>query len=497
MTEVADRVPLRGRDDLSIYWDNHLRVAFEQSAGHDLPAMVEASLAHVLMLERCGTLPEDRAVRLLVGLRRLWDDWGTGIESPWFDGTSEDPYYYLEHRLAEACGIERADLDVQLARSRNDLDSGVFRMILRRMVLDELDLLLQLVADTTDATIKTIEAVIVGYTHRRPAQPTTIAHVLSGLSDAWLSQASGLLGAYDELNVSPLGGAAFAGTDLEVDAGLVAELLGFDTAYTASYEAIAGAEHLMRLAAEQARIGATAARWSRVLLEWMEKGWVKTPLAYTQGSSIMPQKVNPVVCEHIVSMGGAGVADLTATYTNITQAWYEDSNNATTDVQQHLWRSADRVLRTLRLLDGLMVELGVKTLPTSADIVATGATTTAVAEALAARGVPWRGAHSLVGRLVRAASPLDWTDAMVTEALSQAGLDTGLTETILIAGQRPEQVLDRTQPGSPGRNAIRAATDTVRARLALLQAATSKRRQQLDRARGELIGQVDSFIAAH
>lgn len=492
---MSDRVPLKGRDDLSIYWDNHLRVAFEQSAGHDLPAMVEASLAHVLMLERCGTLPADRAARLLVGLRKLWDDWGGGLDSPSFDGTSEDPYYYLEHRLAEACGIERADLDVQLARSRNDLDSGVFRMILRRMVLDELDLLAQLIGDTADKTEETVDAVIIGYTHRRPAQPTTIAHVLSGLSDAWLSQAQGLLGAYDELNVSPLGGAAFAGTDLAVDADMVADLLGFDSSYTSSYEAIAGAEHLMRLAAEQARIGATAARWSRVLLEWMDKGWVATPLAFTQGSSIMPQKVNPVVCEHLVSMGGAGVADLSATFTNITQAWYEDSNNATTDVQQHLWRSADRIVRTLRLLDGLMLELAVKDLPSTDEIVASGATTTAVAEALAAKGVPWRGAHSLVGRLVRTSSPLDWDEAMVAAALAESSLAATLAATVLTAGQHPEQVLVRTQPGSPGRAPIAHATAAVRDRVAFLRIDIDRRRHQLDTARETLLAAADAFVA--
>lgn len=484
---APERVPLRGREDLSVYWDNHLGVAFEQSAGHDLPAMVEASIAHVIMLERCGTLPRDRAARLLGGLHSLWDAWGAGIGSPDFDGTSEDPYYYFEHRLAEACGIERAELDVQLARSRNDLDSGVFRMILRRMVLDEIDLLLQLIGDTADKTDATVEAVIIGYTHRRPAQPTTIAHVLSGLSEAWLTQVAGLLSAYDELNLSPLGGAAFAGTDLAVDADMIAGLLGFDSAYVSSYEAIAGAEHLMRLAAEQARVGATAARWSRVLLEWMDKGWVTTPLAFTQGSSIMPQKVNPVVCEHLVSMGGAGVADMTATYTNITQAWYEDSNNATTDVQQHLWRSADRVRRTLRLVDGLMLELTVKDLPAGTDIVATGATTTAVAEALAAHGVPWRGAHALVGRLVREAPPSDWDPDMLQASLMDAGLDPTLAENILYACQRPEMILDRKQPGSPGREPIRRTVQHVRDRGAALLAEVERRRRRLDDARSSLL----------
>ena len=165
---AAERVPLREREDLSIFWDNHLRVAFEQAAAHDLPAMVEASLAHVLVLRRTGALTPERADLLLRGLLTLWDElgpepgrtsWTPRLASPVFDGSVEDPYYFLEQQLARACGIETADLDVQLARSRNDLDAAVFRMILRRMVLDELDLLLQLVDDTAERTDATVDAV--------------------------------------------------------------------------------------------------------------------------------------------------------------------------------------------------------------------------------------------------------------------------------------------------------------------------------------------------
>ena len=102
--EAGRRAPLRDRDDLSIYWDNHLRVAFEQSAPHDLPAMVEASLAHVTMLRETKALPQPRADRLLRVLLTLWQRWGDAepsedwrprVASHPFDGSVEDPYYYL------------------------------------------------------------------------------------------------------------------------------------------------------------------------------------------------------------------------------------------------------------------------------------------------------------------------------------------------------------------------------------------------------------------
>jgi len=491
------RVPLRTREDLSIYWDNHLRVAFQESAPHDLPAMVEASLAHVLMLRETGALPAQRADRLLAGLHVLWEElgpepgrtsWRPRVASYPFDGSVEDPYYYLEQQLARACGIETAELDVQLARSRNDLDAGVFRMILRRGILDVADLLLQTASDVVAQARVLDGALIIGHTHRRPAQPTTIGHVLSGLAEALLSQAQDLVGIYDEMNVSPLGSAAFTGTDVPVDAQRVADLLGFRSTFTASYEAVAGAEHFMRLAALHGRVTATAARFARVLQEWMNLRWVRTPASFSQGSSIMPQKQNPVVLEHMVSMAGATNADMMAVYTTIAAGWYEDSNNATTDVQKQLWASTDRVERLLRLYDGVIGELEVEQLPSEADIVRSGATTTAVAEALARHEVPWRAAHDVVGTLFRAGDPLTWTPAQVAAALADAGLaDEALVDVVMSSGREPSRVLDRTQPGSPGRAAVHAALDVAEGRARALAGEFAARRRHIDRARERLL----------
>lgn len=479
---------LKDREDLSVFWDNHLRVAFEQSARHDLPAMVEASIAHVIMLHRCGSLRGKRAAVLLRGLHQLWEQWQDPSSLPTrFNGVSEDPYYFLEHELALACGISSDDLDVQLARSRNDLDSAVFRMILRRMVLEEVDLLVQTIQDTCDRAAETSSAVIIGMTHRRPAQPTTIAHVLMGLAESMRIQTNGLLRAYDELNQSPLGGAAFAGTDIPIDEGVVADLLGFDGTVPSTYYGIAGADHFTGLSGQQARVLGTCARWARVLQEWMSLKWVTTPLDFTQGSSIMPQKVNPVVCEHLVSMAGTGLSLMQAAYTNVTQSWFEDSNNATTDIQVHLWNLHDVVRRSLRMIDGLMRELAIDELPTTEEIIDSGATTTAVAEALAIHGAPWRGAHGAVGELVRISSPRRWRSDQVIDALDHHHVDASLAQVVLEAGQNPAVILERTGAGTPGLLPMREAISNARHAARELQTAADSRRSHLDDSRRRLL----------
>ncbi|WP_230085472.1 lyase family protein [Arthrobacter sp. AQ5-05] len=483
------RPELKDRPELSIYWDNHLRVAFEEAAPHIYPAMVEASLAHVYMLTHQNILPQSRGKLLLQGLLALWKKTQDGEQEFHFDGSVEDPYYFLEQQLAHECGIPTSELDVQLARSRNDLDAGVFRMVLRRQLLEQTALVIQCAADAAAQADVHAESLIIGFTHRRPAQPTTIGHVLAGLSEAMLSQATEMLSIYAELNVSPLGSAAFTGTDLPIDSDLVGRLTGFDSSFTSSYEAVAGAEHFMRLAAVQARITATGARFSRVLLEWMTFKWVQTPTPYTQGSSIMPQKKNPVVLEHMVSMAGATAADMAASYANIGSAWYEDSNNATTDVQKHLWRAGDRVVRFMRMLDGLLLDLEIWQLPDPAEIVALGTTTTAVAEALAAHGIPWRAAHDIVGQLVRQHAPADWTGDDVCAAFENAGqkATAGLVEMTLSAGQQPELILQRHQIGSPGIAAVRENAAASQDRASALGRKVRERLTLLEETRDGLL----------
>jgi argininosuccinate lyase len=467
---------------LTTYQQHHLRVTFEHHVSHLYGPMVKASEAHVVMLAERGLIPAESAARMLRGLITLRQD---RPEALTYDGSVEDVYFTLEKRLAAAAGIPTSELNVQLARSRNDLDAGVFRMVLRDQLLRVLAAIGEAGGVLLDRADQYADVVVIGYTHRRPAQPTSIGHVLAGYAEALAGEAAAYASLLAEMNRSPLGSCAFAGTDLDIDPRRVSELLGFDELVVNSYEAVAGADHLMRTAALNAQSLATGARLARTLMDWLTWEWVRTPEEFTQGSSIMPQKRNPVVLEHLVSMAGAAAADAASVYNNVGAAWWEDSNNATTDVQVRLWESNDRAYRFFALLGGLFEKLEPLRPPASEAIVATGATTTAAADALNRHGVPFRAAHSVVGRLVRAGAPSTWTDAGVREAAEAVGIgalgDSAIRD-LTAAALRPELVLRRTQEDGPGEAAVRAQVIRIRSTLDESLTSVAALRQRLQDA---------------
>lgn len=478
---------------LSTYQANHLVPAYRHHGPMFLPRIVEASRAHVVMLFESGLLPHECARRLLSGLESLR---GGDVDLPEYDGTFEDVYFAFERLLADAAGIARADLDVQLARSRNDLDAAIFRMILREQVDEVAAAAVGAAESGLAAAERTLDTLIMAFTHRRPAQPTSMAHVIVGYVEALAGEIEEFDRVIARLQASPLGACAIAGTDLPIAPERVAELLGFERRPANSYEAVAGADHLMSPAWANARALATGARLVRVLQDWASWQWIVTQAEFCQGSSIMPQKRNPVVLEHLVSMAGMTSADAFSVLSNVSSAWWEDSNNATTDVQVRLWESNDRSRRFFTLVDALLRTLEVGKTPSAADIVSAGTTSTAAADVLARAGVPFRAAHGALSALVDAGDPHGWTVADVRAAVLDRAPDAQVPDDVLAdaidAAVRPERVLERPQDDGPGREAVAAQIRAVRERVTAAKARLSARRQHIAEAKAHLESAVES-----
>lgn len=481
---------------LTTYQREHLLPAYEHHAPQLYPRTLEASRAHVVMLSEQGLIPQERAVLLLGALQKLRSE---PPRLPEYDGTFEDVYFAFERKLAEAAGIDHRSLDVQLARSRNDLDAGIFRMILRDQLTEVAEAASAAAAAALAAADRTAESVIIGLTHRRPAQPTTLGHVLAGYAEALVGAVRNYDSVLDELQASPLGSCAFAGTDLPIAPERVASLLGFDRQIVNSYEAVAGADHLLAVGFANARALATGARLVRLIQDWMTWGWIDTPAEFCQGSSIMPQKRNPVVLEHMVSMAGMESADAASVVNNISSAWWEDSNNATTDVQVRLWESNDRARRFFTLMARLLETMTVLTLPAAEQLVDAGTTTTAAADVLSRAGVPFRAAHDALGTLIRAGSPSSWTPQQVSAVVSEVAPDVDVDEAtiarVMEAARNPRVVLERAQSDGPGSAAVRSQVATLGRSLKSVVEAIDSRKQRIAAAASDLDVVVDGYLS--
>ena len=485
-----ERVPV-----LTTYQREYLLPIYTQHAPRLYPEITEASRAHVIMLAEQGMIPWERAKSLLRGLQVLRNG---GPDLPEYDGTFEDVYFAFERNLASAAGIDPHSLDVQLARSRNDLDAGVFRMILR----DQLEVVTRAViaaaTSALDAASRTTTAVIFGLTHRRPAQPTTLAHALAGYAEALIGEIKIYNSVLDELQKSPFGACAFAGTDLPISPSRVAELLGFDEQIVNSYESVAGADHLMAVSFANARSLATGARLVRIVQDWMNWGWIKTQDEFCQGSSIMPQKRNPVVLEHMVSMSGMESANAASVVNNVSSAWWEDSNNATTDVQITLWESNDRARRFFTLLERIFSTLTVRDLPPVRELVDNGVTTTAAAEVLSHAGVPFRAAHTVLGKLIRSGVPSGWDRKAVLETLSAVDSDVEVSDEtvdlVIEAARDPRVVLSRVQSDGPGAEAVESQIRELQTRVAESLNIVDSRRERISQANRVLDAAVEAAL---
>lgn len=198
----------------------------------------------------------------------------------------------LEERLGDAVGLIRVGL------SRNDLDMTVYKMNGRAYHLEVGRRLLRLRELLLERAERHLETVLIAETHHQPGQPTTVAHYLGAVEDQLARDSERLLQAYARMNRSPLGAAALAGSSHPLDREFTARRLGFDAPVANTYDAVASADWEFDLVSVAQSVALGAGRFVTDLLAWAASGRYRLGDDLVQGSSIMPQKRNPVSLEH-------------------------------------------------------------------------------------------------------------------------------------------------------------------------------------------------------
>jgi argininosuccinate lyase len=422
---------------------------------------IRGSLAHARMLARCKLLsPEDLAA-IERGLAQILADVQAGRFA--WSIEREDVHFNIEHRLTELVG--NAGKRLHTARSRNDQVATDIRLWLRAQI-DELAALLKAVrGGLLDLAEKHTETLMPGFTHMQVAQPVTFGHHLMAYFEMFSRDAERLADCRKRVNRLPLGASALAGTSFPIDRESVAKELGFDGVCENSLDAVSDRDFAVEFLAAAALVMAHVSRLSEELVIWMSPGFgfVRIADRFCTGSSIMPQKKNPDVPELMRGKTGRVYGSLVAMLTVIKGqplAYNKDNQ----EDKEPLFDTADTLRDVLALLAELLKGIEPDAARMRQALRQGYATATDLADYLVRKGVPFRDAHEIVGRAVRAAE-------QAGRDLPELGMDALrafsplITDDVLAVLTPEGSVAARNHIGGTAPEAVRAAIARARKRL--------------------------------
>ncbi|MEZ4317134.1 MAG: argininosuccinate lyase [Myxococcota bacterium] len=395
-------------------------VRFSESIGIDLQMWaedIEGSRAHACGLEKVGLLTSAELDTLLKGLDQVHEELRTGAYVP--TAAQEDIHMAVEARLTELIGPIGAKLHT--ARSRNDQVATDVRLWMR----GHLGALREALVDLVRALVERVESdgdvLMPGFTHLQRGQPILLGHHL--LAHAWAvsRDADRVADALVRLDRCPLGAGAMAGTPHPIDRAYTAMLLGFSQPVENAMDAVAARDHQLEAASACAIAMVQLSRMAEELVLWStsEFRFVRMGEAYATGSSIMPQKRNPDAAELVRGKAGRVVGGLNALLVMVKGLPLAYNRDLQED-REALFDAIDTATACARITAGMWRTLTVKRDRYEAELVGDFLLATELADYLARRGVPFRDAHHVSGRLVAwcEANDTDFT-ALTLEVLKQ------------------------------------------------------------------------------
>lgn len=384
------------------YRDCVLSDVFEDAKRLFLEALLDVDRAHAVMLTEQGIISVDEGRALIAAVARLDLATVRGVE---YDGSCEDLFFYLQERLAAACGADVAG-KLHTARSRNDIDATIYRMRLRGDVLAIVRAAMDLRRVLLDTAAQHHETLIPAYTHTQPAQPTTLAHFLLAMAEVLGRDVGRLRQSFAAVNCSPLGACAITTTGFPIDRARTAELLGFDAPTVNSYASIGAVDYFTEALGALAVLLVDIGRFAQefLLMAMREFDAIRLSDGYVQTSSIMPQKRNPVALEHVRALASKALGQAQGVILSVHNTPFGDINDVEDDLQPLIAAAFRDARRASELLAAALstATFNVELLRARAgrDFI----TVTELADTLVRReGVSFRKAHTVVAATVRGA----------------------------------------------------------------------------------------------
>jgi len=412
---------------------------------------IRGSIAHARMLATQGVISESDADAIEAGLSEIYRE----IKAGHFEWRieDEDVHMAIERVLTERVGVAGARLHT--GRSRNDQVATDTRLYAKRMAVG----LAQAVVDARRALValaeKNLGVVMPGYTHLQKAQPVLFSHHMLAYAQMLSRDFTRLRHAYEAADVLPLGSAALAGTTYPLDRDYVAMRLGFSEVSANSMDAVSDRDFLCDLTYACAVCQVHLSRLAEELILWSseEFGFIRMDDEYSTGSSIMPQKKNPDFAELVRGKTGRVLGDLQSllvTLKGLPLAYNKDMQ----EDKEPAFDAIDTLSDSLRAVTGML-----STMRVNADAMAAGArggfmAATDLADYLVGKGMAFREAHEVVGRLVLACE----RDGRVLQDLTAEEFAAHAVEFgdgVLDAVDIDKVVARRVTVGGTGHSAVR------------------------------------------
>ncbi|MBS1386465.1 argininosuccinate lyase [Duodenibacillus massiliensis] len=418
-------------------------------------ADIQGSLAHAAMLAKCGVISEQDLADIRHGMATITDEIKTG-KFLW-QLELEDVHLNIEARLTALIGD--AGKRLHTGRSRNDQVATDIRLYLRGEIDEIIRLLDHLQEVLVAQAHKEYNTIMPGFTHMQVAQPVTFGHHMLAYVEMFERDRERMSDLRHRVNRSPLGAAALAGTTYPIDREYSAKLLGFEAVAQNSLDAVSDRDFGIEFTSAASLIMVHISRLSEELVYWISQpfSFVKLPDRFTTGSSIMPQKKNPDVPETARGKCARVVGDLISMamlMKGLPLAYNKDLQ----EDKEPVFDAIDTVKDTLRAFIEMMAGVVPNREQMRKAAAAGYPTATDLADYLTRRGVPFRTAHDIVGRVVRHASEagcdiaklsLDdlrsYSDVITDDVYKVLTLEGSVAARNHVGGTAPNQVLKQVE----------------------------------------------------
>jgi len=375
-------------------WNFNASITFDKRL---LLQDIEGSKAHVTMLAAQNIITDKEKEDIINGLDSILAD----VESGKLEITTEyeDVHSFIEANLIKKIGD--AGKKMHTGRSRNDQVALDMRLYTRGEVQHTASLVYNMLNVLDEKMNENVHTYMPGFTHLQKAQPVTLAHHLGAYFEMFKRDAQRLHDIYERMNYCPLGAGALAGTTYPLDREMTASLLGFKAPTSNSMDSVSDRDYLIEFLSALSTIMMHLSRFSEEVIIWNsnEYRFVEIDDAYSTGSSIMPQKKNPDIAELVRGKTGRVYGDLMSLLTTmkgIPLAYNKDMQedkevafDAMDNTQNCLTLFTD-MIRTMRFNKDNMEKSAMRGFTNATD----------AADYLVVKGMPFRDAHSVIGRLV-------------------------------------------------------------------------------------------------